>query len=130
MMLNFLINFSKIFIYFKNYLTARPWAERGSCFTRCFFQPRGHGPSAVHVLPVVFFFFSVVLSVTRRKLLSVRLRMTQRMVFILKGIMHVSISPLQPLQKAIYLFQKTSYSPCGTFLFRTKQIFALNACAE
>ena len=45
-------------------LTARPWAERGSCFTR------------------VFFFFSVVLSVTRPKLLSATLRMTQLMVFI------------------------------------------------
>ena len=44
--------------------------------------------------------------------------------------MHVPTSPLESLQKAIYLFQKTSYSPCGTFLFRTKPIFALNACAE
>ena len=44
--------------------------------------------------------------------------------------MHVPTSPLELLQKAIYLFQKTSYSPCGTFLFRTKAIFALNACAE
>ena len=39
-------------------------------------------------------------------------------------------SPLELLQKAIYLFQKTSYCPCGTFLFRTKPIFALNACVE
>ena len=44
--------------------------------------------------------------------------------------MHVPTSPLDIFQKAIYLFQKTSYSPCGTFLFRTKPIFALNACAE
>ena len=44
--------------------------------------------------------------------------------------MYVPTSPLESLQKAIYLFQKTSYSPCGTFLFRTKPIFALNACAE
>ena len=43
--------------------------------------------------------------------------------------MHVPTSPLELLQKAIYLFQKTSYSPCGTFLFR-KPIFALIACAE
>ena len=44
--------------------------------------------------------------------------------------MHVPTSPLELLQKAIYLFQKTSYCPCSTFLFRTKPIFALNACAE
>ena len=44
--------------------------------------------------------------------------------------MHVPTSPLDILQKAIYLIQKTSYSPCGTFLFRTKPIFVLNACAE
>ena len=43
---------------------------------------------------------------------------------------HLPTSPLDLLQKAIYLFQKTSYSPCGAFLFRTKPIFALNACAE
>ena len=47
-----------------------------------------------------------------------------------KWVMHVLTSPLDILQKAIYLFQKTFYSPCGTFLFRTKPIFALNACAE
>ena len=30
-----------------------------------------------------------------------------------------------------YIFvSETSYSPCGTFLFRTKPIFALNACVE
>ena len=44
--------------------------------------------------------------------------------------MHVPTSPLGIFQKAIYLFQKTSYPPCGAFLFRTKPIFALNACAE
>ena len=44
--------------------------------------------------------------------------------------MYVPISPLNRFQKAIYLFQKTPYSPCGAFLFRTKPIFALNACAE
>ena len=48
----------------------------------------------------------------------------------LKWVTHVPTSPLDILQKAIYLFQKTSYSPCGAFLFRTKPIFALNACAE
>ena len=44
--------------------------------------------------------------------------------------MPVPTSPLDILRKAIYLFQKTSYSPYGTFLFRTKPIFALNTCAE
>ena len=48
----------------------------------------------------------------------------------LKWVMHVPTSPFDILQKAIYLFQKTSYPPCGAFLFRTKPIFALNACAE
>ena len=43
---------------------------------------------------------------------------------------HVPTSPLDIFQKAIYLFQKTSYSPCGAFLFRKKPIFALNTCAE
>ena len=41
--------------------------------------------------------------------------------------MHLPKSPLELLQKAIYLFQKTSYCPCGTFLFRTKPIFKLAA---
>ena len=44
--------------------------------------------------------------------------------------MHVPTSSLNFLQKAIYLFQKTSYSPCGTFHFRTKPIFALYECVE
>jgi len=34
------------------------------------------------------------------------------------------------LQKAIYTFQKAPCSPCGTFLFRTKAIFVLNAWAD
>jgi len=47
----------------------RPWAEHGSCSTRVFFSFN----SAVHVLPVVYFFiflffFVLVLSVTRPKL--------------------------------------------------------------
>ena len=50
--------------------------------------------------------------------------------FVSRWMMHVPTSPLDIIQKAIYLFQKTSYSPCGTFLFRTKPIFELNACAE
>ena len=44
--------------------------------------------------------------------------------------MYVPTSTQQLFQKAIYLFQKTSCCPFGTFLFRTKPIFALNACAE
>ena len=38
--------------------------------------------------------------------------------------------PILTLQKAIYLIRKAPCSPCGTFLFTTKPIFILNACAD
>ena len=44
----------------RSLLTARPWAERGSCSAAglfFFFLPRGHGPSAVLALQLVYYFF-------------------------------------------------------------------------
>ena len=61
------------------FLTARPWAERGSCSTRVFFNRAAMGRARFMFYPC---FFSVVLPVTRPKLLSARLRMTQLKVFI------------------------------------------------
>ena len=108
-----------IYPWFILLLTARPWAERGSCFTRGFF----------------FFFRRFVGYQTQTSLGQTSNDATYgvyslmgRYMWTLKWIIHVSTSRLE--QTAIYLFQKTSYSPCGTFLFRTKLIFALNACAE
>ena len=41
----------------RDFLTARPWAERGSRFTRTFY-PRGHEPSAVLGLHAIFNVYS------------------------------------------------------------------------
>ena len=70
------------------FLTARPWAERGSWFTRGFFNRAAMGRRGSCFTRGFFFF--VVLSVTRPKLLSATLRMTQLMVFIrVKNILQI-----------------------------------------
>ena len=45
-------------------------------------------------------------------------------------VVHVPTLLLLIFQKAIYLIRKAPCSPCGTFLFTTKPIFILNACAD
>ena len=47
-----------------------------------------------------------------------------------KWAVHVPTLLLVTFQKAIYLIRKAPCSPCGTFLFTTKPIFILNACAD
>ena len=47
-----------------------------------------------------------------------------------KWFVHVPKLFLILLQKAMYLFQTAFCYPCGSVLFKTKPLFALNACTD